>query len=355
MKPLILKPSDLKTHGVKYMGSKRRLLPAIHQIFDGLRPTTALDVFTGTTRVAQMLRGMGVVVTTADNLEYARVFSRAWVSGNPNMARVSHMCDVLNLDHVAECGWFTKTYCDVTGKRGGLVRYMTPENGTRVDAIMKHIVQEHASGFLTDDDRDMMVTSLIMAMDKVDNTVGVQQAYLKKWCTRSRNRLEMKPYSPPTGPQGSHIAGDVLQVSFPTADVAYIDPPYTQHAYGSYYHIWESIARWDKPEVDLKTNRRVDQCYGNATSQWNRPNDAPHAFRRLLRRLDVGRVILSYAGGSVVPLDDLTDIIAESHAIKNIHKVSVNENVMSKIGNGSKASAAVARRIEWIVEATPRS
>ena len=41
-------------------------------------------------------------------------------------------------------------------------------------------------------------------------------------------------------------------------DVAYIDPPYNQHSYLGNYHIWESLVRWDKPEVYGVACKRVD-------------------------------------------------------------------------------------------------
>ena len=41
--------------------------------------------------------------------------------------------------------------------------------------------------------------------------------------------------------------------------------------------------------------------------------------------------------------------------IENMDKVTGNENVMSKIGNGSRDCETVPGRVEWIVEATPRS
>ena len=38
---------------IKYLGSKRRLVPVLSQIAASCNAQTALDLFTGTTRVAQ--------------------------------------------------------------------------------------------------------------------------------------------------------------------------------------------------------------------------------------------------------------------------------------------------------------
>src|SRR5204862_265345 len=42
------------------------------------------------------------------------------------------------------------------------------------------------------------------------------------------------------------------------ADLAYLDPPYNQHSYLGNYHVWESLARWDKPEVYGVAMKRTD-------------------------------------------------------------------------------------------------
>ena len=42
------------------------------------------------------------------------------------------------------------------------------------------------------------------------------------------------------------------------ADLVYLDPPYNQHKYVGNYHIWESLVRWDQPEVYGKARKRID-------------------------------------------------------------------------------------------------
>lgn len=344
----------MQSYGIKYMGSKRRLLSTLTPVIMNLKPRTALDVFTGTTRVAQALRHEGVRVTTSDLTEYSRVFSEAWVTGHHRDAIMDKLEESFqNIKPASFPGWFTKTYCDVKGVKGGVVRFMTPENGMLVDAIADNIAMLNRQGYITGDERSLLTASLIIAMDKVDNTVGVHQAYLKKWCTRSLNPLQFKLLRQrKQGPRGTHLTGDVLKMQLPSADVAYIDPPYTGAAYGSNYHIWESMARWDKPKVDLRTNRRVDLCKGKAVTDWNRRDTTPDAFRCLLGKLDVGHVVISYGGSSLISLEELKSIVDESHDIEAVHALTVKENIMSKIG-GNKRSQS--NRVEYTLVARTRS
>ena len=95
------------------------------------------------------------------------------------------------------------------------------------------------------------------------------------------------------GPTGQHITGDALTIEYPECEVAYIDPPYTEATYYSHYHIWDSVARWDKPEVALKTNRRIDRKArtdkfdDSMCSPWYSKSKAFDATDQLIKRLPV--------------------------------------------------------------------
>jgi adenine-specific DNA-methyltransferase len=87
-------------------------------------------------------------------------------------------------------------------------------------------------------------------------------AYLKTWAARAHNDIELRV--PDVLPRAKHGKGqatclDALEAAqLLEADVAYIDPPYNQHSYLGNYHAWESLVRWDKPEVYGIACKRVD-------------------------------------------------------------------------------------------------
>ena len=64
---------------IKYLGSKRRLVPVLGELFTASRSRTALDLFTGTTRVAQELKRRGGYVTAVDTARYSEVFARCYI------------------------------------------------------------------------------------------------------------------------------------------------------------------------------------------------------------------------------------------------------------------------------------
>ena len=102
------------------------------------------------------------------------------------------------------------------------------------------------------------LTSLVEAADRVDSTVGVQMAYLKQWATRANNPLRLRLPELLDG-EGSASCLDAAEAAGKyEADVAYLDPPYNQHSYLGNYHVWETLVRWDAPEVYGIACKRID-------------------------------------------------------------------------------------------------
>ena len=215
-----------------------------------------------------------------------------------------------------------------------------PFNGMKADAMRNKIAAWEQHGEITHHEAMILTACLIFALDKVDSSVGVQQAYLKNWAARATKPLELTdlPYS--SGPAGTHIIGDALANIYPPVAVAYVDPPYSAHSYATYYHIWDSITRWDKPAVGLKTNRRIDRVSSaeefdeSMKSAWNAKSTALDAFIRLVDRLPARFVVISYNDESLVPLETLEAALKAKYAV-TVKKIPYKRNIMAQIGNAA--------------------
>ena len=333
----------METHGVKYIGSKKDLLPNIGLIVDKLGAMSAIDVFSGTTRVAQYLRQMGVKTTTSDLSWATTVYANTFVHNEENSFSEMDTAMWANLMNSmpGEMGWLSQNYT-------GELAQDAPRSDGRCFQLKNAMKADRARDWI-ENSRDSLdpsvyyplVASVIRALDAVDNTVGVQQAYLKEWCKRSYNDIVFKAPPLVRGPTSVHIEGDALKIDYEPHDVAYLDPPYSPHAYSTYYHIWDSIARWDKPETALKARRRVDRVAkhesfdASMSSPWNRPKDALGAFDELLGRLPVKHAIISYSDESLVSREDLIET-CHKHGHVEVHEIDYARNIMSQIGNATK-------------------
>lgn len=285
---------------IKYLGSKRRLVPVLGEMFDAADARVALDLFTGTTRVAQEFKRRGGIVTALDVARYSEVFARCYVAtdaGTVDHAALAAALDALDaLD--GEPGYFTETFCTAS-------RYLRPENGARVDAIRSAIEREHPDSPL----HPILLTSLVEAADRVDSTVGVQMAYLKAWAPRAANRLTLRVPELLAGP-GTARRGDAVALAgkLGSFDLAYLDPPYNQHRYFTNYHVWETLVAGDEPEHYGVACKRVDARDDATKSPFNRKREMPDALRACLDGVDARVVILSYNDESWISLDELMEM-----------------------------------------------
>ena len=342
----------MQTYGVKYIGSKaslvEKIIKNIERNLGGVATDLrVIDVFTGTTRVAQAFRSKGWFVQSSDlawaSAAYANAFLiRTQESGKRIPELLQELQSKVATAELAP-SWITENYCDVSGTKGGIVRMWKPKNGLRADFIRNSIEDMLSAGEINQHESMILTTCLIFALDKVDNSVGVQQAYLKEWAQRTDNDLQLVDLPFYNGPVGRHTCGNSLEVPYESADLAYLDPPYSNHSYSTYYHIWDSITRWDKPEVALNTNRRVDRVSKHddfdesMVSVWNSKRTALDAFIALCKRLPVKYLLISYNNESLVPLDQLLGGLEGEFGKENINveEIAYQRNIMSQIGNAT--------------------
>jgi adenine-specific DNA-methyltransferase len=287
---------------IKYLGSKRRLVPVLGELHERSGAPTALDLFTGTTRVAQAFKRNGAHVTALDSARYAEMFARTWIATDAAAFDPSELADeIARLDALpGEAGYVTETFCRQS-------RFFQPFNGARIDAIRQAIADDHAGSAL----EPILLTSLLLAADRVDSTTGLQMAYVKQWAPRSFKSLELRMPELIDG-TGVAVRGDAVELAstLGSFDLAYLDPPYNQHRYFTNYHVWETLVAWDHPDHYGVACKRVDARDDDTKSVFNRKRLMPEALRRTIAGLDAEIVVVSYNDEAWVALDELCEMCA---------------------------------------------
>ncbi len=250
---------------IKYLGSKRLLLPQILAAVQAVGGVErVLDAFSGTARVGHALKQAGYRVTANDHLTYAHVIASCYVQADRSRVIDEARRVIDELSGLApKPGYFTETFCE-------RARFFQPHNGARIDA-MREAIEDYD---LDHDVRSVVLTSLLEAADRVDSTTGVQMAYLKSWAKRSFKPIELRVPDVLEGP-GEALHGDARDAVAGDFDLVYLDPPYNQHSYKGNYHVWETLARWDAPEAYGVAQKRLDcKEYKNAFNSKVRIADA---------------------------------------------------------------------------------
>ncbi len=289
---------------IKYLGSKRKLVPVLGAIADAVGATTAVDLFTGTTRVAQELKRRGIHTTAVDLASYSAVLSDCFVATDAADVDEDELADALaELDALpGRRGYFTATFCEQS-------RFLRPENGRRVDAVRDLIEERWAGSTL----HPLLLTSLLMAADRVDSTTGVQMAYLKSWAPRAQRTLRLQRPALLPGP-GRTVHDDALTAvaGLEPVDLMYLDPPYNHHRYFTNYHVWETLVRWDAPEHYGVACKRVDAREESTRSVFNRKAEMPRAVDTVIRQARAGVLVVSYNDESWITADQMTRSLHEA-------------------------------------------
>jgi adenine-specific DNA-methyltransferase len=286
---------------IKYLGSKRLLAPSLAEVARRLGAASAADLFAGTTRVGQALRQAGLRVVSNDTAGYSEVLGQAYIEADQSLDRPRLRELLAHLDALpGEDGYVTETFC----RRS---RYFRPENGMRIDAIRSEIDRLA----LTAAERGLLLTSLLEAADRVDSTVGLQMAYLKRWAPRAANRLELREPRPVAGPPGTVVRRDANELAPELAgvDLAYLDPPYNQHSYAGNYHVWETIVRNDAPDHYGVACKRLD--VRERRSPYNSRRLAWAALSDLVARLPAPWLVVSFSNEGFHQLDAMRRMLEQ--------------------------------------------
>ncbi|MFZ5824897.1 MAG: DNA adenine methylase [Bacillota bacterium] len=300
-----LKPVHVQNR--KFIGSKYNLLDFIAGVVSEKAPEARrlADPFAGSAVVAYHFAARGYEVVANDLLYHNYLAARCFLGGRPgqvNWDRVSRL--IAELDGLRP----VEGYC--FAEFGGT--YFTVENAGRIDAIRERIAAWQESGRISEQEEAILLTSLLYAADKVANTCGQYDAFLKHlgampYSQSGTHLVDMMVYRPlelglPHGVESAANqarcgdAGAVVEEI--ETDVLYLDPPYNGRQYIDNYHVLENIARWEKPALYGKT-RKFERDH--LKSSFSRRRTATENLTRLIEGARADHILLSYNNEGIVP------------------------------------------------------
>ena len=336
-----------KTEGIKYAGSKLKLLPHILQLMRKTKAKTVFDGFAGTTRVSQALAQSGYKVFSSDISAWSKVFATCYLLNSQPYKYYLPIIERLNSLEGVD-GWFTKHYGGDPNDGSsigidGLKKPWQRHNTRKLDAIRTEIDRLN----LPEIEKSVLLTSLILALDSVDSTLGHFASYLNEWSARSYNPLRLKvPNLLSHSFEHKVYSGNIFDVLPQVeSDVAYFDPPYGSNnekmppsrvRYSAYYHVWTTVCLNDKPELFGKVKRRSDTSDTVSASvfeEFRRDSGgrylAVQAIHELLKAANANYIILSYSSGGRATASELSDCISDIGRTKEVMEIDYKKNVMA--------------------------
>lgn len=188
--------------------------------------------------------------------------------------------------------------------------YFTEENANLIDSARFFIDFLKQEDLINENEYFFLLSSLIDSADKIPNTTGVYGAYLKDFKGSALKKFELKPTPFVMGNKENKIfevynENAVDLVKKIQGDILYLDPPYNTRQYCDYYHLLETLAKNDNPEIKGKTGNRADN---SQKSKFSVKKEALNQLEELIKNANFKYILLSYNNEGIISLEDLEKV-----------------------------------------------
>ena len=266
----------------RYIGCKAKLADWIMQTIDA-ETTNAhsfCDIFAGTAIISDLAIQKYNNVIINDFLFSNNVIYKAFYSlGDVNDEKLLKYIDTFNnLDfNKLNDNYFSNNY-------GG--KFFDYQTSKKIGFIRDLIEEKRDS--LTEKEFYILLASLIYSIDKIANTLGHYEAYIKKEIKPKALLMNLIDYKQFSNVQIYREDSNQLVRNI-TADIFYIDPPYNSRQYSRFYHLYENLVKWDKPSLSGTAMKPSEENMSEYCS-----SRAPQAFEDLISHLRTKYIAVSY-------------------------------------------------------------
>ena len=305
---------------MRYIGSKVNLLPQIRELVDSQAPNSKVfcDLFSGTGVVGREFKSSHQVISN-DILYFSYVLNAAYVGlGSQPLfdsfkrVKARDPVDLLNSISVSEEAATDEDFIALAysplGTEGR--QYLSVENALRLDRMRQEIERWHSDGLLEKPDYEYLIACLIEVVPSVSNTTGTYGAYLKHWDKRALKQIQVSHL--PIFPT-NHLnriynrdANDLIHEI--SGDVLYLDTPYNARQYSTNYHLLETLAKYDNPQLKGKTGLRVDN---SGESLYCRKQTVFEAYESLLLNADFETLVMSYSSEGILSEAEILRLVLQ--------------------------------------------
>lgn len=306
---------------MRFIGGKSNLLSDIENMIttSAQNVRTIIDIFSGSGVVSSYFKSKNYNIIGNDFMYFSYVLSRGTTGLNhvPAFENLGIQDPIDYLNHLsiedtdialADCF----IYQNYSPHDNILRMYFQNQNAIKIDIIRITIENWKKQHRIDEDEYYYLLAALLAAVPYVSNIAGVYGAYLKHWDARTYNDLTLK--APEINANGgiarfyNENCDLLLSSAGITGDLLYADPPYNSRQYLPNYHVLETIAAYDHPEIHGVTGLRD---YKDQKSDFCTAKGVEGAFRRLIENAKVRYVLISYNNEGLLSTDKLCTLCRE--------------------------------------------
>lgn len=313
----------LTTQILTYLGNKRSLLKHIGYGVErvkrslGRERVSFFDAFSGSGVVSRFMKRYSSLIIANDLERYSEIVNRCYLT-NKSSFDDEEFNDVFDRfvkythKHLKP-GIITKLYApkdDADIKRGERVFY------THDNAVLLDSARQAVDAVVPEKYFDLIMGPLLAEASIHPNTSGVFKGFYKNrqgigaFGGEGKNALTRicgliglnKPVLSNFDCESKVLRGDTNQIvkDLQEVDLAYFDPPYNQHPYGSNYFMLNVLAENKEPE-NISEASGIPEGWNH--SKYNKKKEAEQTFFDLLKSTSAKYLMISYNSEGFIKYD----------------------------------------------------
>lgn len=330
----------LTTQLITYIGNKRKIIGEIEKEIEliseksGKEKLVCTDLFSGSGIVARMLKRHSSKLIVNDLENYSSVINSCYLINKKDFPKdeceylrkkIEDSCRLEKLPGIISINYAPQD--DDNIKKGERVFY-THQNAVLIDTyrtlIDKFVPDENLRKFflaplITEASVHVNTSGVFKGFYKDKNTgIGCFGAAGKNALTRIFGKIELKE------PVFSNFESDLeihqkdtvlLSKELKDLDIAYLDPPYNQHPYGSNYFMLNLILK-NKLDVEISKISGITQGWNR--SVFNKPYSALKSMEEIVSNLDSKFIVISYNSEGFISFDEMSEMLKKYGKLKTV-------------------------------------
>lgn len=312
---------------MRYIGQKTKLLSNIESLLKEKKILSKdlvfCDAFSGTGTVSYYFQNKYKKIISNDNLYFSYIISKAKLNTKEENLFKNLEFDPFEYFNSIDTSNFTegfiyKNYAPTVGKR----QFFSDENAKLIDFIRITIQNWFIENKISEQEKDYLIACLIESISFVSNVAGVYGACLKIWDPRALKKMEFKKLdfsSNLTNLAEVYNEDIVSLIDKIDGDILYLDPPYTKNVYTTQYHLLETIAKYDFPQISGKGGLRNMSKY---STSFSKRNEAEIALEQIIKKAKFKYIILSYSSDGII-CEDFIESLFKRYGKENSFELKI--------------------------------
>lgn len=285
------------------------------------------DIFSGTGAVGRNFKDRFSII--ANDLEgYSSALANHYIANHKEIKIKKYLQILNNLDGI-KTGFVFNNYCpsgadsrvEKKSKDGKITEmnrmYYSDENGQIIDEARQLVDKWLEEKEINKKQHAYLIASILEAADKVANTASVYGAFLKKIKKTAQQTIEFKELDYVITEHSHKVynedANELIKKIKGT--VLYLDPPYNNRQYGANYHVLNTIAKYDNPEL-----RGVTGMRDYTPSKWCKAKNVEEEFEAMIENADFEYILFSYSSESIMTPERIEEIMSKYGEYSSIQK-----------------------------------